>query len=103
MQGHLGPMDLCLNKLGKGPLGMQCFIRNATVPKCSERGKCFDCFSMYFYGSNLGPPGQGTSWTLGHLFEQTWKRSNHILSVEGEWFLIKRLFNIFLCISMVRI
>ena len=22
MQGHLGPRDLCLNKLGKGPLGM---------------------------------------------------------------------------------
>ena len=28
MQGHLGPRDLCLNKLGKGPLGMQCYIPN---------------------------------------------------------------------------
>ena len=28
MQGHLGPSDLCLNKLCKGVLGMQCYIQN---------------------------------------------------------------------------
>ena len=27
---------------------------------------------MYFYGSNLGPPGPEPSWTLGPSFEQTW-------------------------------
>ena len=28
-------------------------------------------FSMYFYGSNLGPADPGISWTLGPSFEQT--------------------------------
>ena len=29
-------------------------------------------FFYYFYGSNLGPPGAGPSWTQGPSFEQTW-------------------------------
>ena len=33
--------------------------------------KSFEYFSMYFYGSNLGPPGPGPSLTLGRSFEQT--------------------------------
>ena len=29
-------------------------------------------FLIYFYGSNLGPPGTEPSWTLGSSFEQNW-------------------------------
>lgn len=28
------------------------------------------CFSMYFYGSNPGHPGEHPFWNLGPLFEQ---------------------------------
>ena len=33
--------------------------------------KIFEHISMCFYGSNLGPPGRGPSWTLELAFEQT--------------------------------
>ena len=32
----------------------------------------FEYIAMHFFGSNLGPPGPGPSWTLGPWFEQTW-------------------------------
>ena len=36
--------------------------------------KIFEHYPMYFYVSNLRPPGPGSSWTLGPSFEQTsWK------------------------------
>ena len=35
--------------------------------------KTFEYF-MYFYGTNLGPPGAGPSWTQRPLFEQTLQR-----------------------------
>ena len=31
--------------------------------------KIFECFSMYCYGSNPGPPGAGPFWILGPLLE----------------------------------
>ena len=37
-----------------------------------QKEKHFEYVSMYFYDSNLGPPGAGPSWTLGPSFEQTW-------------------------------
>ena len=37
--------------------------------------KIFEYFTMHFYGSNLGHPGPGPSWTLGPSFEQTTKRT----------------------------
>ena len=63
MQGHLGPRDLCLNKLGIGPLGMQCYILNFklhTKFQASEQSgskKSFEYFSMYFQTrrGHLGP------------------------------------------------
>ena len=42
----------------------------ASKPSGSEEEDLY----MYFYGSNLGPPGQRPSWTLGPSFEQTWYR-----------------------------
>ena len=49
MAGHLGPRDVCLDKLGKEPLGMQCYISvfkhlSEVVPK----KKLFESFSIYF-------------------------------------------------------
>ena len=66
-RSHLGPWDLHLNQIGKGPLG------HATIQIMTK--KIFEYFSMHFYGLNLGPPGAGLSWTLGPSFEQTWYRT----------------------------
>ena len=63
MQGQLGPRDLSLNKLGKGPLGMQCYIPNFKhLRKVLPRKKIFVYFTLCFYGkellrSQLGPCG----------------------------------------------
>ena len=54
MWGHLGSRVLCLNKLGKGPLGMQCNINFKHLSKVVLKKKIFENFSMPFYGSNLG-------------------------------------------------
>ena len=32
--------------------------------------KIFEYFSKYFYDLNLGPPGTGSSWTLGPSFDK---------------------------------
>ena len=55
--GHLGPRDLCLNKLGKAPVGtcMQCYIPNFKHVSKVVLKKIFEYFSMYFYSSNLRP------------------------------------------------
>ena len=73
MQGHLGPRDLCLNKLSKGPLGMQCYIPNLKhlikvfLKKIFEYFSMEEYFSKYFYGSNQGPLARGHlgPWDLG--------------------------------------
>ena len=57
MRGHLGPRDLCLNKQGNGPLSMQCCISNFKHLSKLDLKKIFEYFSIYFYGSNLGPCG----------------------------------------------
>ena len=46
-QDHLGPWDLHLNELGKGPLNFK--HRSQVVLK----KKIFEYFSMYLYGLNL--------------------------------------------------
>ena len=55
VQDHLGPWDICLNKLGKGPLG------NASIPNIPNykhlsqvvlRRRFLNIF-MYFYCLNL--------------------------------------------------
>ena len=50
----------------------QCYIPNFKhLSKVVLKKKIFEYFSMYSYGLNLGLPGQGPSWILGTLFEQT--------------------------------
>ena len=61
VRGHLGPRNLCLNKFGKGPLGMQCYIPNFKhLSKVVLKKRIFEYFAMYFYGSNLGESCGGT-------------------------------------------
>ena len=101
VQDNLGPWDLRLNKLGKGPLGNVvfesknqhstafwypenttsanlkelCYAILNTKFQASEPGGSEEDFlytSMHFYVSNLGPPGLAPSWILGPLLEQTW-------------------------------
>ena len=65
MQGHLGHRDLCLNKLGNGPLGMHyCKPNFKHLSKVVLGKKAFVFFYFFFffffffcifYGSNLGP------------------------------------------------
>ena len=70
MWDHLGPWDLHLNKLGKGPLSNTIYTKcKASQPNVSE--KDFWIIFMYFYGLNLGPPGAGPSLNLGPSFEHT--------------------------------
>ena len=52
----------------------QCYIPNFKHLSQVILKKIFQYFYMFFYGSNLGPPGQTQSWTLGPSFEQTWYR-----------------------------
>ena len=52
VQGHLGPRDLCLNKLGKGPQGLQCYIRNFKhLSQVILKKKISEYFLYFFYGS----------------------------------------------------
>ena len=48
MRGHLGPWDLHLNILGKGPLGNLHTKFQASEPSGSEEEDLYH-FSMYFY------------------------------------------------------
>ena len=49
MHGYHGPKDLCLNKIGKGSLGMQCYIPNFKyLTKVVLEEKIFEYLSMYF-------------------------------------------------------
>ena len=53
----------------------QCYIPNFKhLSQVVLKKKIYKYFYMYFYGSNLGPPGQSPSWTLGPSFELTWYR-----------------------------
>ena len=56
VRGLPGPRDLCLKKLGKGPLGMQCYIPNFKhLSKMVLSKKFFFIyvyFSMYFHVRN---------------------------------------------------
>ena len=104
----LDPWDLRLNTLSKGSLG------HATYHIPSIRAKWLwrrsFCIFLYFYGSNLGPPGWGPSWTWGPSIEQTWYKTTRQcfilnfkhLSLWAKWLWRRKFLNIFLCISMVR-
>ena len=60
MGGHLGPRDLCLNKVGKGLLSMQSKLTKFQASEQSGSEKeDFEYFPMYFYGSNLGHMWRG--------------------------------------------
>ena len=54
-QGRLDYWDPCLKKLGKGPPGYATYKFQVSEPSGSEE-KIFKYFSVYLYGSNLGPP-----------------------------------------------
>ena len=68
----------------------------ASKPSDSE-GEDFGIFFMYFYDLNLGPPDAGRSWTLGLSLEQIGTGPLGISHVV----LKKKVFEYFLCISMV--
>ena len=70
-RGHLGPWDLHLNKLRRGPLGNVTYQFFKHLGKVVLKKKIFEYISMHFYGLNVGPSGAGPSWTLGPWFEQT--------------------------------
>ena len=55
-----------LNKFAKGPLV------NVVYQTSRVLRKIFECFSLCFYDSNLGPPRAGPFSTLRPSFEQTW-------------------------------
>ena len=55
--GHLGPLDLHLNKFVRGELGNATYQISNNWPSGSE----VEDFSIYFYDLNLGP------LALGHL------------------------------------
>ena len=107
VQGHLGPWDLCFNKLGKGPQGMQCYIPNFKHLSKVVLKKIFEYFSMYFYSylwplwrSHLGP----CSLNLNKLGKRP--LGNAIYQISSIWpkcFWRRRFFNIlFVCISIVQ-
>ena len=60
--GPSWPMDLCLNKLGKGPLGMQCYIQYFKhLSQVILKKKISEYFYVFLW-FNLGPM-EGSSWT----------------------------------------
>ena len=66
MQGRFGLRDHCLNKLGKGPLGMQCYVPSfKQLSRVVLKKKIFKYSSMYFYSSNLGPLSWGNLVSCG--------------------------------------
>ena len=75
VQGHLGPRELCLNKLCKEALGMQCYIQNF---KHLSQEILKKNISEYFLCISMVQPRtlwQVPSWALGPLFEQIWLRT----------------------------
>ena len=52
-QGHFGPWNLHLIKLGEGQVG------NVTSQPSGSEEEYFVYFPMHFYGSNPEPLGQG--------------------------------------------
>ena len=65
MRGHLGPRDRCMNKLVKGPLGMQCFISNFKhLSKVVLKKKIFLNIFYVFLSFHPRTPVAGPSWTL---------------------------------------
>ena len=61
--------DFHLIKLSRGTLGNATYQISTSGPSASEED-FLKYISMPFYGSNLGPPGEGPSWSLGPSFEQ---------------------------------
>ena len=69
--------------------------------------KIIKCFSMYFYGSDPGPPGIGQFLTLRSSSEETWFGPPGLAAyrISRAWakLLWRRKFqNVFLCILMVQ-
>ena len=65
MQGNLGLSDVCLNKIGEGPLGIQCYIPNFKhLSKVVLKMKFLNIFTR--------TPMAGPSWILRPWFEQSW-------------------------------
>ena len=64
----------------------------ASEPSGSEEENFLILFYIYFYDLNLGPPGAGPSWTL---------RPPFYLTYLSQVILKKKIFEYFLCISMI--
>ena len=73
MKGNLGLSDLCLNKIGKGPLGIQCYISNFKhLSKVVLKIKIFEYFFYVFLLFQTRTPVAGPSWIPKPWFEQSW-------------------------------
>ena len=73
MQGNLGLSDLCLNKIGKGPLGIQRYTTNFKhLSKVVLKMKIFENFLNVFLLFQPRTPVAGPSWILRPWFEQSW-------------------------------
>ena len=108
MQGNLGLSDICLNKNGKGALGLQCYIPNFKhLSKVVLKMKIFKYFFLCFLLFQPRTPVVEPSLILRPWFEQSWYKTTWQRYISNfkrltKVVLKKKFFFIFLCISMVR-